>query len=953
MNVRKTAFSPAVWILVLTLLLIGQQTQTQKPLTRAEDGPGFGILTQARQLNAEKKFSEAFAKALEASQVFRQNAEWELWGACYEEAFRAALKSKSNALYQQLLVALGDAAKILPATPAIPAKTQALIWRRMGSVEHFLGAYSDARLHYEKALPFAEEAADTAILLRIYGNTGIAIWHEGDDYRALNYLEKAISLAKTMRDTPVMASFMIHLGDVWRTLDTPKSIPIYLDVLSLQPDNPEALMLLSKAYMAEKNTLGEALETAKRSLQLAKSGVEKSDALHQLGRVFFEMKQYNLALSYYNQAYETAKNSYGKNHPECVKINFFKGKALLAKQDFKQALTAYNQTLDDLLPLFSPKQADQNPLESDLTSSSLWILEALVGKANVYQQLFSKQHKPEDLVRSLECAELAIYYQNKIKLHYGDDESKFALSSYFNASCDAALHSAFQLYRRSGDAAYAQRAFNISEQTKAVVLAEALYKKELKQVANVPSNLLEQERQSQEQIAYFEKRLIESEEPGLFSRLKDSLFQARRTLEIQDQQIQTNYPAYAAALFSYRTDTPVDSVQRNLPDDVALLEYFLGDSTVYTFLVTKDTFWAQEQPLPASFNQTASAFLRTVNDWRFVADSAALASKVFLDNSRLLYQWLLEKPLAVTNARRLFIVPDGKLSLLPFELLLTKSYSGQWIDRDVPFLLKERAVSYRFSCRKQAQKQGTPEKGWGGFGLEYDDTGIAADNPGLRDFGPLPFADDEIKAIKSVMGGAFWINGNATRKNFLKNAEDYGILHLAMHGVVDERNPLRSRLLFSTSVAGDDPYVYASDLYNLQLQAGLSVLSACQSGTGAWKKGEGVLSLARAFAFAGCPSMVMSLWNVSDQSTAALMVSFYQQLKAGVTKDEALRSAKLNYLNTASSEYSKPIYWASFVPIGEMNSLPAPYFSSGNGWFYWVLIVGLVVIMVFFWRSKL
>jgi len=204
-------------------------------------------------------------------------------------------------------------------------------------------------------------------------------------------------------------------------------------------------------------------------------------------------------------------------------------------------------------------------------------------------------------------------------------------------------------------------------------------------------------------------------------------------------------------------------------------------------------------------------------------------------------------------------------------------------------------------------------------------------------------------AIAGVLGGSFWLNRDATRGNFLKNAERYGILHLAMHGIVDERNPLRSRLLFSSSVAGDDPFVYASDLYNLQLQAGLSVLSACRSGTGTWKKGEGVLSLARAFAFAGCPSMVMSLWNVSDQSTSELMVSFYKQLKAGATKDEALRSAKLSYLNTVSPEYAKPIYWAAFVPIGEMDSLPDTYFSNGNGraFLLWgavilVLLAGLV-----------
>jgi CHAT domain-containing protein len=297
------------------------------------------------------------------------------------------------------------------------------------------------------------------------------------------------------------------------------------------------------------------------------------------------------------------------------------------------------------------------------------------------------------------------------------------------------------------------------------------------------------------------------------------------------------------------------------------------------------------------------------------------------------------------------------------ELLLTQPYAGQWIDRDVPFLIKDRAVSYRFSSRIQTTRNNEPTEGWGGFGLEYDDRLLTSVNthsgsdkdPVRSNLNHLPFAGGEIKAVAGILDGSFWLDQDATRENFLKNAERYGILHLAMHGLVDERNPLHSRLLFSSSVVGDDPFVYASDLYNMQLHAGLSVLSACRSGAGAWKKGEGVLSLSRAFAFAGCPSMVMSLWSVSDQSTSDLMVGFYQQLKAGSTKDEALRSAKLSYLQKVSPEYAKPIYWAAFVPIGEMDSMSDRYFGSSKNklaqWLIWgcclALLAGLVYVS---WR---
>jgi len=553
-----------------------------------------------------------------------------------------------------------------------------------------------------------------------------------------------------------------------------------------------------------------------------------------------------------------------------------------------------------------------------------------------------------DLDRSLSCAEQALTYLHKIKLRYGDDNSKLALHDFVHTACEAAVRSAFALYARTGEPAHAARAFQISEQTKAVVLAEVLYKKVIKRVAGVPAALLERERQCHEQIARFEKKLTEPD-GAVF---KDSLFYAKRQRESLEKQMEENYPEYGKALFGYRHSVSPDSVRRQLPADAALIEYFLGDSTLSTFLLTKDTFWVQQQALPRDFDKTIADFRKTTGDWNFAADSSTAASRLFLKNGRMLYQYLLEKPLALTTLPRLFIVPDGQLNYLPFELLQTREYSGQWIDRDVPFLLADRSVSYRFSCRINPARR--MSEGWGGFGMEYNESTLSAieqdqdDQPllALRNYGKLPYADDEILAISGILGGSFWLNEAATRKNFLQHAERYGILHLAMHGFVDEQNPLRSRLLFSKSVAEEDPFVYASDLYNLQLTAGLAVLSACQSGTGAWKRGEGVMSLARAFAFAGCPSMVMSLWSVSDQSTSALMVEFYQQLRAGKNKDEALRAAKLRYLQTVSPEYAKPVYWAGFVPVGEMEALPESYFSAGGWGLIWWLAGGLLVLVL-------
>jgi CHAT domain-containing protein len=955
MKDRFKPFPNLLWIMLASMVLMGQQSIAPNQPARA-NSPGFPILTQAKALKEDKKFSEGFGKAIEAAHLFRQQSDWQSLGDAYETAYQCALKLKSSepTRYQSLQTELVKVSQLLQGEKNVPSRTMGIVCARLGGTFHFDGDYTQAIKQYEKALPFAEQASDTALLIRLYGNSAIAIWEQGDEYRALNYHEKALALATAKRDTAMMAAIITNMGNAWRTIDPAKSIAVYEQALALRPNDPEALMLLSKAYLEGNKNLPKALETANSSLRFADGDESMADALHQLGRVYYEMKQYDKALDFYNRAYVFASKGYGVNHPECAKIHVYKGQVFQAKKQTKQALEAYNKTLKDLLPLFALKSQDQNPTESELTKTDPWILDALLGKAKTYQEIFNQNHDTKDLALSLSCSELALFYQNKMKLTYGDDESKFALNSYYSPACEAALHVTNQLYHLTGNPIYARKAFSISEQTKAVVLAEALFRKEMKQVAKVPPTMLEQERRNQERIAYFEKQLLETEHDPQQNAVKDSLFQARRQLEISDQQIEEQFPAFGDALLSYRSDSNPDTVRQQLPENVALLEYFLGDSSLYSFLLTKDTFWVHEQALPKEFDQTASTFLHTINDWRFVNDSSALASQLFLTHGRTLYEWLLEKPLSLTNARRIFIVPDGKLSLIPFELLLTKAYQGQWIDREVPFLMKDRAISYRFSGRKQQNHIADAREGWGGFGVEYDDRMLTAVNKqsgsergaGSGNLNPLPFAGSEIKAVSAVLGGSFWLNQNATRENFLKNAERYGILHLAMHGLVDERNPLHSRLLFSQSVAGDDPFVYASDLYHLQLHAGLSVLSACRSGTGAWKKGEGVLSLSRAFAFAGCPSIVMSLWNVSDQSTGDLMVGFYQELKNGAAKDEALRTAKLNYLKKVSPEYSKPIYWAAFVPIGEMDGMPDRYFSNAMGGKYnWLVWGGCIALL--------
>ncbi len=179
---------------------------------------------------------------------------------------------------------------------------------------------------------------------------------------------------------------------------------------------------------------------------------------------------------------------------------------------------------------------------------------------------------------------------------------------------------------------------------------------------------------------------------------------------------------------------------------------------------------------------------------------------------------------------------------------------------------------------------------------------------------PLPWSLVEVDSIATIVPMDRYIGDEATKENFLKAAPDAVLLHLATHAEVHDRDPMLSRLVFSPR--SSDPYLYASEIYGLSLKADLVVLSACETGLGQWARGEGVMSLARAFMIAGCPQVVMSLWAVDDRSTAQLMTDFYRGIDSELPPHEALRQAKLNMLDGDNPVYAHPYYWAGWVPIG-------------------------------------
>ncbi|MEO1713727.1 MAG: CHAT domain-containing protein, partial [Bacteroidota bacterium] len=304
------------------------------------------------------------------------------------------------------------------------------------------------------------------------------------------------------------------------------------------------------------------------------------------------------------------------------------------------------------------------------------------------------------------------------------------------------------------------------------------------------------------------------------------------------------------------------------------------------------------------------------------------------------------------------IIPDGPLAYIPFEALLSDSTSRENSYFQLPFLLKEYTFNYGYSATLQTEMlekepEGSPSAGLIAFAPSFPSEQDAQKDripevlsldliPNQRaEHSPLSNNIPEANAVSQITNGTSITGERATKKAFLREAPKHQIIHLSTHGKANDELGEYAYLVFQDRPEGSpaEERLYNNELYSLRLNADLVVLSACETGIGELNRGEGVISLARGFSFAGAKSIVTSLWNVNDQSTRSIMEYFYQHLRVGLPKHRALQQAKLDYLEAGNSSEAalNPFYWAAFIQIGDQNPIKFP---TSQSWIVWLIILG-------------
>jgi CHAT domain-containing protein len=347
-------------------------------------------------------------------------------------------------------------------------------------------------------------------------------------------------------------------------------------------------------------------------------------------------------------------------------------------------------------------------------------------------------------------------------------------------------------------------------------------------------------------------------------------------------------------------------------DNRAYLEYVVGKEGVSLFVLSKDKSGAPDLKVypiamnPADLTLKVNLFHQRLGD----------RHQDYLNLGRELYALLVE-PAAqqLSGVETICIVPDGFLWNLPFQALVNKG------DR---YLIEDHPLYYAPSLsvlREMNRRTPASEKIDSSI-IAFGNPVIGKDDQRTADLCPLPEAETEVSSIAKSFGGKgkVFIGREASEKTFRTLGPAYSIIHLATHGVLDNRQPLYSHLLL-TKTDGDpenDGLLEAREIMNMNLHADLAVLSACETANGRISSGEGVMGMSWAFFVAGTRSMLVSQWKVNSASTSQLMVNFYQALestpRATSRKAKSLQEATLRLMK--DERYRHPFYWAGFVLVG-------------------------------------
>jgi len=588
--------------------------------------------------------------------------------------------------------------------------------------------------------------------------------------------------------------------------------------------------------------------------------------------------------------------------------------------------------------------------------------EALVEKVILLLDKYESEKNVEDLYAAKITAKAAIDVVDTMKLNVRESAARQNLVSILYLTYEKAIEISYLLYEIDQDEEHVKTAFMYSEMSKSNQLMEAVLQTKAEKYAGIPQDLLEEEQALKIEITKKKKQKHQLESSGAevdseeLTLVNHAFFELKNQHEQLIQTFEEKYPKYHSLKYASK-NSDLKEVQKNsLTADNTILEYFAGDNAAYVFVINKDAVHFQKLDEALDFKEEISGYYNSMRNYRIRSEHRDSMNEAYVVSAHTLYQFLIE-PIESHLRKNVTVIPDGMLNYLPFAALLKTYPENAWEFKTHDYLLDHYNFSYNYSTTLMEEMEETQPNSASNnllaiapsFQSPYQGSTLRSEA-----LLPLDHNESEIASILKICKGKSLIKSEANKENFFKNASDYKAIHFATHGVANEKSGAYSYLAFTTDeqTEGDENILFGVDIYNLDLNAEMVVLSACETAAGELRRGEGVMSTARAFSFAGARNLITTLWKVSDSKATDLMSLYYQELQYGKKKDLALREAKQAYVASNSHHLAHPFFWASFISIGSREAVdldrPFPVLGVVGGGL--VFVIGLLGFWV--WRGR-
>ena len=790
-----------------------------------------------------------------------------------------------------------------------------------GSIQYDLNNPDSALLYYKKAEAILDQYVTLNETERLYNKLGVLYYETGDYGKSIGYFEKALSLVN--ENNPGKTFFIVNYRNniaaaLLKLGQYNKAIEIFTSLLQYHIAEDQLLNNLGNAYIEEKD-----YPSALAALSKIKHpGIEKFNSIT---KAYIRNRQPDSAGIFLEKALLAIRDKEKQAKRMDIGVYFKNsGDLQMLTRNYTDAIVDYQHSMLQLDPAFKDSSVYSNPLSFFGLQNFSLLFDVLVAKAAAFNILDSLQPGMHYLEHSLNGYISALALAAHIERTYFSDDARLFLKDKVSPATEEAVSVALHLFRKTGRKDYLARAFGFVENNKASVLQAGLQHLEISTIPGIPVNLVAAEKKYTAQIA---KLGIQ------YGSTQDSLEQMalqRRTQELElgldsiQEKLNEN-PVYHDLKFSGRT-IGMDTLQHNLlQKGIVVLSYYYTREQLICFYISREEAGVTSVGLNSQLFSTISS-LRNELENPGASSGNSLRAK-----SKILYSQLISPVLSkISSSKKLVVIPYNEIGYLPFEMLQDEEEKN--------LLLRKFDISYNYSANFLSSEQSGSTGSYAVLGMApFSEEG----NNELA-LPALVASGEEI----SDLPGKLYKGAAATKDQFEKESGSLPVIHLATHAVANDADPLGSFIEFY-GVKRDSVNshrLYEKEIYNLDLKnAGLVILSACETGDGRVVNGEGIISLSRAFSYAGCKSVITSLWKADDRATSFILKQLHHYLRKGYAKDAALRRAKLDYLENDDVEerYKTPAYWAHLVLVGDYQ----PLVSTTVSWWLWIIIPVIILLI--------